>query len=50
MLNLKLFQCLPKNNGEENPDEFYKNKYQNHDECSFIYRLVCVDDKCCSQV
>ena len=24
---------------------FIKNKYQNHDDCSFIYRLVCVDDK-----
>ena len=36
---------VPENNGKENPDESYTNKYQNHDGCSFGFKLVCVDDQ-----
>ena len=36
---------LPENNGKQNPEEFYTNKYQKHIACSYGYKLVCVDDK-----
>ena len=35
---------VPQNNGNQNPDEPYINKYQNHVGCSFGYKLACVDD------
>ena len=35
---------VPQNNGKQNPDEPYINKYQNHVGCSFGYKLACVDD------
>ena len=41
---LKVFQCK-KNNGKQNPEQSYKNKYQKHIACSYGYKLVCVDDK-----
>ena len=36
---------VPKNNGKQNPDETYTNKYQKHVVCSYGYKLVCADDK-----
>ena len=35
----------PEDNGKQNPNEFYTNKYQKHVACSYGYKLVCVDDK-----
>ena len=32
------------NNGKENLDEPYTNKYQNHVSCNFCYKLVSADD------
>ena len=32
------------NNGKQNLEESYKNKYQKHIACSYGYKLVCVDD------
>ena len=36
---------VPQSNGKQNPNESYTNKYQKHVACSYVYRLVCVDDK-----
>ena len=36
---------VPEDNGKQNPNEFYTNKYQKHVACSYGYKLVCVDDK-----
>ena len=36
---------VPKDNGKQNPNEFYTKKYQKHVTCSFGYKLVRVDDK-----
>ena len=36
---------VPKNNGNQNLNESYTNKYQKHTACSNGYKLVCVDDK-----
>ena len=36
---------LPEDNGKQNPNEFYTNKYQKHIPCSYGYKLLCVDDK-----
>ena len=36
---------VPENNGKQNPNESYTNKYQKHVACSYGYKLVCVDDK-----
>ena len=36
---------VPENNGKQNTDEPYTNKYQNHVGGSFVYKLVCVDDQ-----
>ena len=36
---------VPENNGMQNPEESYTNKYQKHIACSYGYKLVCVDDK-----
>ena len=36
---------MPEDNGKQNPDEFYTNKHQEHIACSYVYKLVCVDDK-----
>ena len=36
---------MPGDNGKQNPDEPYMNKYQKHIACSYGYKLVCVDDK-----
>ena len=35
---------IPENNGKQNPDKFYTNRYQNYAGYSFGYKLVCVDD------
>ena len=32
-------------NGEQNPNKPYTNKYLKHVDCSYGYNLVCVDDK-----
>ena len=34
---------VPEDNGKQNPNEFYANKYQ-HVASSYGYKLVCVDD------
>ena len=36
---------VPENNGKQNPEESYTNKYQKHIACSYEYKLICVDDK-----
>ena len=36
---------VPEDNGKQNPEESYANKYQKHIVCSHGYKLVCVDDK-----
>ena len=36
---------VPEDNGSQNPNESYSNKYQKHVACSYGYKLVCVDDK-----
>ena len=36
---------VPEDNGKQNLNEFYTNKYQKHIACSCGYKLVCVDDK-----
>ena len=33
------------NNGKQNPEGSYTNKYQKHIACSYGYKLVYVDDK-----
>ena len=32
-------------NGNQNPNEYFTNKYQKHVACSYGYKLVCVDNK-----
>ena len=32
-------------NGKQNPNEFYTNKYEKHVTCSYGYTLVCAYDK-----
>ena len=36
---------VPEDSGNQNPYEFYTNKYQKHVACNYGYKLVCVDDK-----
>ena len=36
---------VPEQNGKQNPEESYTNKYQKHIACSYCYKLLCVDDK-----
>ena len=36
---------MPENNGKQNLEEPYTNKYPKHIGCSYDYKLVCVDDK-----
>ena len=36
---------VPENDGKQNPEESYTNKYQKHIACSYGYELVCVDNK-----
>ena len=38
---------VPEDNGKQNPNDFYTNKYQKHVACSYGYKsvCVCVDDK-----
>ena len=36
---------VPEDNGKQNPNESYTNKYQKHVTCSYGYKLVCVDHK-----
>ena len=36
---------MSKNNGKQNLEESYTNKYQKHIACSYDHKLVCIDDK-----
>ena len=36
---------VPEDNGNQNPNHCYTNKYQKNVACSYGYKLVCVDDK-----
>ena len=36
---------VPEDNGKQNPNESYTNKYQKLGGCSYGYKSVCVDDK-----
>ena len=36
---------LPEDNGKQSPNESYTNKYQKDIACSYVYKLVYVDDK-----
>ena len=36
---------MPEDNGKQNSEESYRNKYQKHIACSYGYKLVCVDNK-----
>ena len=38
---------VPEDNGKQNPNESYTNKYQKHIACSYGCKLVCVDEKLC---
>ena len=35
---------MPEDNGKQNSEESYTNKYQKHIACSYGYKLVCVDN------
>ena len=35
---------VPEDNKKQYPGESYTNKYQKHVACSYIYKLICVDD------
>ena len=35
---------VPEDNGKQNPNEFYRNKFETHVACCYGYKLVCVDD------
>ena len=35
---------VPEDNGKQNSEESYRNKYQRHIGCRYGYKLVCVDD------
>ena len=43
---------VPEDNGKQNPEESYTNKYEKHIACSYGYELVCAGDrqKCCLQL
>ena len=34
---------VPEDNGKQNPNESYTNKFQKHVACGYGYKLVCVD-------
>ena len=36
---------VPEDNGKQNPNESYTNKYQKHAACSYGYKFVCGNDK-----
>ena len=36
---------MPENNGKQNPEKSYTNKYQEHIAWSYGYKLVCACDK-----
>ena len=36
---------VPEDNGKQNPNESYTNKYQKYVAWSYGYKLICVDDK-----
>ena len=36
---------VPEDNGNQNPNESYTNKYHKHVACSYGYKLVSADDK-----
>ena len=36
---------VPEDNGKQNPNQSYTNKYQKHVACSYGYKLVLVDVK-----
>ena len=36
---------MSKNNGKQNLEESYTNKYKKHIACSYDHKLVCIDDK-----
>ena len=36
---------VSENNGKQNLEESYTNKYQKHIACSYDYKLICADDK-----
>ena len=36
---------MPENNGKQNLEESYTNKYEKHIACSYCYKLVCIDDR-----
>ena len=36
---------VPEDNGKQNPNVSYTNKYQKHVACSYGYNLVCVGNK-----
>ena len=39
------FILVPEDNGKQNPQESYANKFRKHNAYSYGYKLVCVDDK-----
>ena len=36
---------VPEDNGKQNPEKAYTNKYQKYIACSYGFKVVCVDDK-----
>ena len=43
MINASI--VMPEDDEKQNPDESYRNKYKKHMACSYVYKLVHVDDK-----
>ena len=39
------YTLVPENNGKQNRDESYTNKYKKNVALSYSYKLVCVDDR-----
>ena len=42
--NILVVILVPENNGKQNPEESYTNKYQKHIACSYGYKLVYIND------
>ena len=36
---------VSEDNGKQNPNDSYTNKYQKYVACSYQYKLICIDDK-----
>ena len=37
---------VPEDNGKQNLDGSYRSKYQTQVACSYVYKLICIGNKC----